>query len=295
VNATLPLFEVAPYDRRRREYGPFLTVECNRKGVMDIDTVKGCAHGMAAHPDGGCYGECYANKTAHRYGIDFSKAVTRRIHTRDHLGTICRFMAQSGKNWYRVGTAGDPAHDWHNTVVVLNALRGMNMRPVIVSKMWESPTDEQLGKLRKLGAVFNISVSALDSAAELQLRLGARERLIDAGLTVCMRVVTCDFGTSEWALSKSEVQRTLLALTPVIDNPLRPTLKNPLVHGGEIKVTRRNESIGGGSKYVSLHRDDVYLGTCCKCPDQCGAGEGSEAWKKRASCGQTAFSLSTCR
>ena len=55
-----------------RIYRPFLTASENGKGVMDVDTVKGCTLGMAAYPDGGCYGECYAQKTAVRYGINFS-------------------------------------------------------------------------------------------------------------------------------------------------------------------------------------------------------------------------------
>jgi len=37
-----------------KEYLPYLSASINRKGVLDIDTVKGCKLGMANYPKGGC-------------------------------------------------------------------------------------------------------------------------------------------------------------------------------------------------------------------------------------------------
>ena len=39
---------------RRATYSPFLALSLNGKGVLDLDTVKGCELGMRAYPDGGC-------------------------------------------------------------------------------------------------------------------------------------------------------------------------------------------------------------------------------------------------
>ena len=61
-----------------RRYRPILTAVENEKGVLDVDTVKGCTLGMSARPNGGCYNECYAFKIASRYNIDFTVAVSRR-------------------------------------------------------------------------------------------------------------------------------------------------------------------------------------------------------------------------
>jgi hypothetical protein len=41
------------------------------------------------------------------------------------------------------------------------------------------------------------------------------------------------------------------------------------VLAGDIIISRKNESIGGG-KYVSTNSPSTYLGTCRDCPDQCG-------------------------
>ena len=62
-----------------KRYAKRLTVEVNSKGVMDIDTVKGCSLGMKARPITGCYGSCYAAKLASLYGYDFPVSVSRKI------------------------------------------------------------------------------------------------------------------------------------------------------------------------------------------------------------------------
>jgi len=41
-----------------RTYDQFVA----RMKAFDLDTVKGCEIGMTEHPNGGCYGVCYANK-----------------------------------------------------------------------------------------------------------------------------------------------------------------------------------------------------------------------------------------
>jgi hypothetical protein len=271
TSAAPALFEVEPVDYRPRTYGPWLTVDLNYKGVLDIDTVKGCTLGMAAYPDGGCYGECYAAKGAARFGIDFTQSVSRRLHTNWHRSTLTLMMAHSGLGWYRTGTAGDPCHDWHNTTTVLRALWPMKMTPVVITKCWIAPTDDELTALRRAGAVVNISFSGLDTEAETQHRLSQRDRFIESGVKTVTRVVTCNYGSSEWARACADKQQYLLTLTPTIDNPLRARSSNPRVMSGEILLTRRGDSVGGG-KLVSLHHGAVYLGKCEHCPDQCGVG-----------------------
>jgi hypothetical protein len=254
-----------------RRYSGVLTVVENGKGCLDIDTVKGCTRGMAAYPIGGCYGECYAAKAAARYGIDFTVSVSRRIHGREHRGTLIRMMNDIPVSWYRVGTAGDPCHDWSGTLSTLRALRHTKKTPVIVTKHWLALDNEQIDALRELGAVVNTSISALDTEAELRHRLQQRDRLRDGGVTSVCRVVTCDFTSPELR----EKQAYLLSLAPIIDNPLRATKAHRLAQSGQITLTRRNGSIGGG-KLVSLHNPSIYIGQCANCPDQCGVPGGEQ-------------------
>lgn len=254
-----------------RHYSPVLTVQMNGKGVLDADTVKGCSFGMAAYPAGGCYGECYAAKGARRSGIDFSVSVSRKLLDREHVATVIHAMREHSVSWYRVGVAGDPCHDWNGTMSALRALRHAKKTPVLITKHWRPLSDDHLETLRNLSAVVNTSVSALDTDAELEHRLGQLARLRDAGIRSVCRVVTCGFRSP----SLRDRQKRLLSIEPVIDNPLRASRCNPLVRRGEITLHRRADSVGGG-KLVSTHRGSVFLGRCDMCPDQCGVPEGKE-------------------
>ena len=252
-----------------RQYRPILTAVENTKGVLDVDTVKGCTIGMRVYPNGGCYGECYASKTAKRYGIDFTVSVSRRpapwswrdvyFGVRDHRSS-----------WYRVGTAGDPCHDWENTLTVCEGLKSTGKTPVVITKHWVRLSDGHMRRFKAVSAVFNTSTSGLDTDAETRHRITQIERLRDFGIRSVNRVVTCDYGPSAWAQDCREKQDRLLSLTPVIDNPLRASRSNEHVAKGEIVLTRIDDAVGGG-KLVSVHDEGVFLGTCDECPDQCGA------------------------
>jgi hypothetical protein len=257
-----------------RRYKPVLTVSENRKGVLDVDTVKGCAVGISAYPDGGCYGECYAYKTASLYGIDFTTSVSRRM-TRQQWPSIFCAVRDHYASWYRIGTAGEPSHDWENTIDVCESLAGTGKVPVVITKHWTPLSDDQLIRLRRVNAVVNTSTSGLDTDAQIKHRVRQMGRLRDAGIRSVCRVVTCNFGASEWARERRERQEYLLSLAPVIDNPLRASKSNPRVISGDIVLTRHNESVGGG-KLVSLHSKSAYLGTCERCPDQCGVANHKE-------------------
>jgi len=255
-----------------RQYGPTLTIATNLKGVLDVDTVKGCSPGTSAYPNGGCYGECYAYKIAIRYGFDFTTSVTRTIPA----GSESRFISQVERHtatWYRVGVAGDPSVDWDATINVCQTLVPAGKAPVIITKHWITLSDDQVAQLSGLGAIINTSTSPLDTDEEIEHRVSQTLRLRRAGLSSVLRVVTCSFGSSPWAREREGIQSWLLSLRPVIDNPLRARLSNPLARAGDIRLTRRDDAVGGG-KYVSLHDPSAYLGTCESCPDQCGATQG---------------------
>jgi hypothetical protein len=250
-------------------YRPVLTATKNRKGVLDVDTVKGCTLGMMAYPRGGCYGECYAQKNAALYGFDFSVSVTRKLF-KSKRTSIFSSVKEHPATWYRIGTAGDPCHDWDNTISVCEELRYTGKIPVIVTKHWVPLTDEHILRLKALSAVVNTSTSGQDRDDEIRFRVGQMTRLKSLGVKSVCRVVTCRYGDSRWARECKTKQDYLLSLTPVIDNPLRASKLNPRVVAGDIITTIRNDSIGGG-KLVSVNSSSVYLGRCKDCPDQCGS------------------------
>ena len=249
-------------------YKPKLTVLSNRKGVLDIDTVKGCTLGMKARPKGGCYGHCYANATADLYGFDFPHSVSRKVEDREKP-VIERTLMAHPATWFRIGNMGDPCHDWELTTEVCEWL-GKLKTPVVVTKHWIAAADDHLGRLSAAGVVLNTSVSALDTPAELRVRLREWRRATGFGMRSLLRVVSCSFGDTPEGRRMAEIQDGIFQTAGdlVIDNPLRIPATDPRVVAGDILV-ERHKNLGGGA-WVSIENHSTYIGTCEECPDQCG-------------------------
>lgn len=262
-------------------YKPRLTVSSNRKGVIDVDTVKGCTLGMKARPNGGCYGHCYANSTAELYGFDFPASVSRRIEDREKP-VIERQLLAHPATWFRIGNMGDPCHDWELTVEVCEWL-GKLKTPVVVTKHWVAATDDHVRRMSAAGVVLNTSVSAMDTAAELRVRLREWRRATAAGMRSLLRIVSCRFGDTDEGRRMAAIQAELFATAGelVIDNPLRIPATDPRVVAGDI-IVDRHRNLGGGA-WVSIENHSTYIGTCEDCPDQCGVAGAYEEQKRMKS------------
>jgi len=251
-----------------RRYSERLTADVNEKGVLDVDTVKGCTAGMNARPGTGCYGGCYAANIAKFRGIDFAQSVTRKIKSSADARNIERAVSAAPEGFFRVGTMGDPCHAWSHTVDVVEWLAPRAV-PVIVTKHWMVATNAQLARLVKCGAVLNTSVSALDTPAELRHRERQMARYVAAGGVSVPRVVSCDFDTSkDEGARMAKVQRRLLDMPDALDNPLRVPRNHDLVKRGIIKVSRVKDL--ASVRTISLSNPDTYVGHCEACPDKCG-------------------------
>ena len=255
----------------RRRFSDLLTATVNRKGVLDVDVVKGCPAGIAAHGDRGCYQACYAANIARFRGIDFSRAVVRKVTSSNQARKIERAVRKAPYGFFRVGTMGEPSHAWGETVRTVEWLAPYAI-PVIITKHWCGATDAQLRQLAANGAIINTSVSALDSEAHLGHRLAEIQRYARMGGISVARVVSCDFNTSDaTGYDLDLIQQHLLALRPVIDNPLRVASTHHLVQSGLIRIRRVKDLAIYRS--ISLSPDSgAYVGHCSGCSDVCGAG-----------------------
>lgn len=252
-----------------QKYGSKLTVNENQKGVLDVDTVKGCTLGMKARPGTGCYGACYANKIAQAYGQNFPVSVSRKPADEERK-QIEKTIRKHPASWFRIGTMGDPCHDWENTVEVCEWLHGIK-QPIIITKHWRAVPDELLERFKTCRVCFNTSVSALDTDEELRHRLTEWVRLQEYGIKSILRIVSCKFGDTETGRTLDAIQRRLFSLggKEAIDNPLRLTLTDQRVLDGDILVERMQDLSGLAT--ISKVNPETYIGSCEACPDQCGA------------------------
>ena len=253
-----------------RRYKDTLTATINAKGVLDVDTVKGCTAGMNARPDGGCYNACYAAKIANFRGIDFTQAVTRRAYGRVQRRRIEAKVASNPLGFFRIGTMGDPCHDWEATVETIEWLSPFAV-PVVITKHWMKASDEHVARMVKTGAVLNTSISALDTDSERKHRIGQFWRYRLAGGRSVARIVSAKFNRLlPEGLRMGSIQDELWSLPVTLDNPLRISAKHQLVVDGVVEISPLRD-LGDEPVPISLERPDTYLGHCSGCPDQCGA------------------------
>lgn len=254
-----------------KTYGNLLTVDINQKGVLDVDVVKGCTSGIAAHGAKGCYQACYAASIARFRGLDFSRAVVRTVQSKAQAKAIEKVVKASPLGFFRIGTMGDPCHAWEETVDTVEWLAPFAI-PVIITKHWRRASDEQLSRLVKCGAIINTSVSALDSQAHLMRREREINRYAAIGGTSVARVVSCDFNTDDpIGMRMHLVQQRLFELTPMIDNPLRVSSAHRLVQSGLVKIRKVKDLTSVRTISVSPE-SKTYMGHCSGCSDLCGAG-----------------------
>ena len=252
-----------------RRYSNTLTADVNRKGVLDVDTVKGCSAGMSVRSDGGCYNTCYAAKIAAFRGLDFSESVARVVHGPAHARRIEHAVRAAPHGFFRIGTMGDPSHAWAHTVNVVEWLASLAV-PVIVTKHWRVLTDGDVCRLVECGAVLNTSISALDTPAELAHRRRQIARYAAFGGVSVSRIVSCDFNTEipEGARLAAVQARLFADSDSVIDNPLRVSRTHELVSSGIMRVQAAKDLTS--VRTMSIANPGAYVGHCDDCTDLCG-------------------------
>lgn len=273
------LLDVPSITRGVRRYSNVLTVDINEKGVLDVDTVKGCTAGMSARPKAGCYDGCYAAKIAKFRGLDFSKAVTRTVHSKAQARAIERAVAAAPQGFFRIGVMGDPCHAWEETVRTIEWLSEF-ARPVLITKHWRVASEDQLRRMAACGTALNTSISALDTPAEVRHRKKEFFRFKLLGGNSVARIVSCDFdATNAEGARMKAIQDELFTLRPTLDNPLRVPSTHPLVASGAIRLTAMKDL--SSKRTISLANQSTYIGHCAGCPDVCGITAKDKSTPKR--------------
>jgi hypothetical protein len=247
-------------------YSEHISLNKNFRGVYELDTSKGCSYGMALNK-AGCYGECYANRAAKRYGINFSKTIYRNFKDIKHINDIRNQIYNIDTKFIRVGVTGDPSSNWEHTLKIINLIGGI--KPIIlITKHWKLFTNTQLNKLAKYNLCINTSISALDNTLLIKHRLNEYNRLKSYCKSV-LRVVSCDFNTNNLTgMVYNNIQEMLFSNSFVIDNVLRVNENNPLVKMDIIK-TEKHKFLSTTSLFSKKNKN-TFTGFCKDCPDQCG-------------------------
>jgi len=250
-----------------RTYSSKITLVKNSRGVWDLDTIKGCSFGTEENPNG-CYDSCYAVRLSKRSGVDFSIPVKRYFSNRGHLKEIINQLKNIDTPFVRIGTDGDPSHDWYHTFSIIKKIKQACNNIVIVTKHW-NPIPNNFAK-NLSGIYVNTSISALDSPAQIKHRLAEYEHLKPFCYSI-LRVNTCKFNVNN-SIGKAfnDMQLKLLDNVNVLDTILRFPTNHNLVESGVVIIDKTKYL--KSEVYASVLNDKTYFGTCDKCPELCGIG-----------------------
>lgn len=249
------------------EYSDKISLTKNSRGMYSIDTIMGCFSGTINNPNG-CYGDCFAVKSAKRYGYDFSKVVRRGFESKHNETETIKKISKIPLEFIRIGTNGDPSEDWDHTLNVLGKISKANKEIVLVTKHWRNLDTDQLRFISKFNVCINTSISAMDNAEHIQNRL-LQYNAIKKYCKSVLRIVSCDFNLhNDIGVELNETQKKLFNNINIIDTVFRPSKNNPLVISGVINTCKK--SFLNKPVIVSALNKKTYFGKCSKCPDMCG-------------------------
>ena len=238
------------------EYLSEFSVAVNGIGTIDCDSVKGCI--------GNCYaGDCYALRSAQRFGWDFHKPKIRYFKDGERdkfIRQLQKAGKDSGRKFARIGVMGDPSLSWSNTVRVAGIINDAGLVPVVITKWRRIPNDGQLRQLKDLGAIIHSSICVLDGPVVTK-RFAQGLRFKRMGGKSLMRLITYETGKK----SDGSIQDRFLQTKSLsnLETPLRMAKSNPLVQSGRVL---------NPNKPVELTKHICGKGgmDCYKCKEQCG-------------------------
>jgi hypothetical protein len=260
-----------------KQYKDVISLSKNERGIWDLDTIKGCKSGLLEN-ENGCYNDCYAYKTAKRYGIDFNTSVERNFIDYNHLQSIIKQIEKIDMPFIRIGCSGDPSENWEHTIKIIKQIRDNSQltlfdisstkQIVIITRHWNILTNDQLNKIKKYNICINTSVSALDNDKLINIALEQYKRLKPYCKSV-LRVVTADFNTSNLiGKIKHDKQNELLKNEMVIDTVFRPSSKNEFLTREIINAQKM--SFMKSKQLISKFNKKAFVGKCENCLEMCG-------------------------
>lgn len=252
-----------------REYSNRISLTKNARGIYSLDTSIGCSSGMQ-NEKGGCFGDCYAAKSAKIYGYDFSKTVYRYFENEKHRRKIVLQISKIPMGFVRIGTSGDPSEDWNHTIDVCSKIENYNKQIVIITKHWTLLSKEDLQYISKANICINTSVSALDKPHIIEKCIEQYNKLKQYCKSV-LRIVTCDFNTdNEYGKEFSLIQQRLLLNDNLLETVLRLNKNSELIKNGIVNYSK--SKFLGNNTIISKRKSSIYFGHCSKCHEMCGIG-----------------------
>jgi hypothetical protein len=227
---------------------------------LTTDVVVGCL--PASHV---CYGSCFAARESYRLGVDFGVRIENTFDEplfRRDLGQL-----PPRQRYLRNGWHSDPSWRWDMAARIASVIHDEGRHTVFVTKLFRAIPPDALPRLIAARAELRISVSALDTDAQLKHRLEAAVSYRDAGGLAIPVVVTTRFREESLNEKQDAIVRFLREHdVPGAENSLRFDPAAPIARLFETEAAR---PVDGVTDHWCgrLYAGDLPIPTITSVPD----------------------------
>jgi hypothetical protein len=191
---------------------------------LTTDLFLGCLPGSLV-----CYGNCFAARGAFQAGIDFGKRVENILD--EDVFRADLDMVPDGQRYLKNGWNSDPSWSWSKARRLAELIRASGRHVVFITKIFTRFDSETMSALASLGVELRISISAFDTAPQLEHRLQTMEDYREHHGIVVPQLFTTIFKDAELNGRQDHIAQYLVDRDfPAAENSLRLDPASPVLY-----------------------------------------------------------------
>ncbi len=185
-----------------------------------------------------CYGSCFAARESFRLGVDFGIRVENTLDEDCFRADLDRLPVR--QRYLRNGWHSDPSWRWMLAARVAEVIHDSGRLTCFVTKSFTTMTPDVAKRLVDVDAEVRVSVSALDTDAQLRHRLASIVAYQNAGGRAIPVLVSTHFRDPLLNAKQDEIVRFILDHDiPGAENSLRFDPTAPIAQLFDVTLSRR--------------------------------------------------------
>jgi hypothetical protein len=212
-----------------------------------------------------CYGSCFAARESYRLGVDFGIRVENTLD--EDLFRADLEQLPTRQRYLRSGWHSDPSWRWALAARIAEITREAGRHTVLVTKCFTALAPDVMTRFIAVNAELRVSVSAMDTDAQLAHRLNTAVAYRDAGGLAIPVVVSTKYRDSFLNDKQDRIVQFLIEHDlPGAENSLRFDPSMPVADLFDTSLARPEEGVSDqwcGRLYV----DQLPVPTITSVPD----------------------------
>ncbi len=240
-------------------------IRCGKAGGLAFDSLMTDVCVGCLPTNQVCYGSCFAARESFRLGVDFGIRVENTLDEDLFRADLAQLPAR--QRYLRSGWHSDPSWRWTLAARVAEITHEAGRHTVLVTKCFTAISPDDMSRLIAVNAELRVSVSAMDTDAQLRHRLATAVAWRDAGGLAIPVVVSTRYRDPFLNDKQDQIVRFLIDHDiPGAENSLRFDPTMPVAELFDTSVARREEGVSDhwcGRLYVN----ELPIPTITSVPD----------------------------